>query len=69
VNTVAPGFVPVERHADVSDADGSAYVASVPAGRFGTAEEVAHAVSFFASEEAGFVTGQRLVVDGGRALG
>lgn len=68
VNTVAPGFVPVERHARVAEDVLSSYVASVPAGRFGTRDEVAHAVSFFASEEAAFVTGQRLVVDGGRAL-
>jgi 3-oxoacyl-[acyl-carrier protein] reductase len=69
VNTVAPGFVPVERHADVPDEVRREYLASVPAGRFGTADEVAHAVSFFASDAAGFVTGQRLVVDGGRGLG
>jgi 3-oxoacyl-[acyl-carrier protein] reductase len=68
VNTVAPGFVPVERHADVPEAERDAYVASVPAGRFGTPAEIAHAVSFFASEQAAFVTGQRLVVDGGRGL-
>jgi 3-oxoacyl-[acyl-carrier protein] reductase len=68
VNTVAPGFVPVERHADVPDDVRRAYVASVPAGRFGTLDDVASAVSFFASEDAGFVTGQRLVVDGGRGL-
>ena len=68
VNTVAPGFVPVERHAGVSDDVRSSYVASVPAGRFGTRDDIAHAVSFFASDEAAFVTGQRLVVDGGRAL-
>jgi 3-oxoacyl-[acyl-carrier protein] reductase len=41
----------------------------VPAGRMGTREDIAHAVSFFASEAAGFVTGQRLIVDGGRGLG
>lgn len=69
VNCVAPGFVPVERHADVPDADRIAYLATVPAGRMGTPEDVAHAVSFFASDEAGFVTGQRIVVDGGRGLG
>jgi 3-oxoacyl-[acyl-carrier protein] reductase len=69
VNTVAPGFVPVERHADVTEEVRRAYVASVPAGRFGTSDEIADAVSFFASEAAGFVTGQRLVVDGGRGLG
>jgi 3-oxoacyl-[acyl-carrier protein] reductase len=69
VNAVAPGFVPVERHAGVTDAQRRGYLASVPAGRFGTREEIAHAVSFFASDAAGFVTGQRLVVDGGRGLG
>lgn len=69
VNAVAPGFVPVERHAGVTYEERSAYVVTVPAGRFGTPDEIAHAVSFFASEAAGFVTGQRLVVDGGRGLG
>ena len=69
VNTVAPGFVPVERHADVPAEVRDAYLASVPAGRMGTPEDIAHAVSFFASEEASFVTGQRLVVDGCRGLG
>jgi 3-oxoacyl-[acyl-carrier protein] reductase len=68
VNTVAPGFVPVERHADVPAEIRSAYLSSVPAGRMGTPEDIAQAVSFFASEAAGFVTGQRLVVDGGRGL-
>jgi len=69
VNTVAPGFVPVERHADVSAEARDAYLSSVPAGRMGTPDDIAHAVSFFASEAAGFVTGQRLIVDGGRGLG
>ena len=69
VNTVAPGFIPVERHADVPAEITSAYLASVPVGRMGTTEDVAHAVSFFASEAAGFITGQRVVVDGGRGLG
>jgi 3-oxoacyl-[acyl-carrier protein] reductase len=69
VNTVAPGFVPVERHADVPEDVRAAYLASVPAGRMGTPEDIADAVSFFASPGAGFVTGQRLVVDGARGLG
>jgi 3-oxoacyl-[acyl-carrier protein] reductase len=68
VNAVAPGFIPVERHADVDSDERARYVATVPAGRFGTPEEVAAAVSFFASEDAAFVTGQRIVVDGGRGL-
>lgn len=69
VNTVAPGFVPVERHADVPDEIRNAYLTSVPAGRMGTPGDIAHAVSFLASEDAGFITGQRIVVDGGRSLG
>ena len=68
VNAVSPGFVPVERHADVPAATRAAYANGVPVGRIGLPEDIAHAVSFFASEAAGFVTGQRLVVDGGRAL-
>jgi 3-oxoacyl-[acyl-carrier protein] reductase len=69
VNTVAPGFIPVERHADLPAEVKRAYLASVPAGRMGTPEDIAHAVSFLASAQAGFVTGQRIVVDGGRSLG
>ena len=69
VNTVAPGFIPVERHADVPAQVRDAYLAGVPAGRMGTPEDVAHAVSFLASEQAGFITGQRILIDGGRNLG
>ena len=69
VNTVAPGFVPVERHADVPVEVRQAYLASVPAGRMGTPGDIAHAVSLLASDGAGFVTGQRILVDGGRGLG
>jgi 3-oxoacyl-[acyl-carrier protein] reductase len=69
VNTVAPGFIPVERHSDVSVDVRHAYLASVPAGRMGTPEDIAHVVGFLASDGAGFVTGQRIVVDGGRGLG
>ena len=47
----------------------TAKLASVPAGRMGTPGDIASAVSFLASEDAGFITGQRIVVDGGRSLG
>jgi 3-oxoacyl-[acyl-carrier protein] reductase len=68
VNAVAPGFVPVERHADTPRDVLDAYLATVPAGRMGTPDDIAHAVSFFVSDAAAFVTGQRLIVDGGRTL-
>ena len=68
VNTVAPGFVPVERHVGVPDSIMDAYLASVPAGRMGIPADIAHVVSFLASEDAGFITGQRIMADGGRNL-
>ena len=68
VNAVGPGFIPVERHAGLGPEVLAEYLAGVPAGRIGSPEDVAHAVSFFASEGAAFVTGQRLVIDGGRGV-
>ena len=68
VNTVAPGFIPVERHADIPTEVRDQYVATVPAGRIGTPDDVAYAVSVLAARDAGFITGQRIVVDGGRSL-
>lgn len=67
VNTIAPGFVPVERHAGLEDVQAD-YAATVPVGRIGVPNDIANAVLFFASDAASFVTGQRLVVDGGRSL-
>ena len=67
MNTVAPGFIPVERHAQVPADDLADYRSTVLGCRMGTPDDVAHAVSFRASERAGFITGQRIVVDGGAA--
>ena len=58
VNMVAPGWIPVERHEHDPQADKDAYVALVPAGRWGVPQDVAEAVLYLASEEASFVTGQ-----------
>jgi 3-oxoacyl-[acyl-carrier protein] reductase len=68
VNTVAPGFIPVERHADLPHETRDAYLLTVPAGRIGTPADVAYAVSVLAALDAGFITGQRILVDGGRSL-
>jgi 3-oxoacyl-[acyl-carrier protein] reductase len=68
VNAVAPGFVPVERHVAVPAETRAAYLATVPIGRIGTPDDVAHVVSFLASDATGFLTGQRIVVDGGRSM-
>ncbi|MEM9237164.1 MAG: 3-oxoacyl-ACP reductase family protein [Verrucomicrobiota bacterium] len=65
VNMVAPGWIPVERHANDPQKAKDGYLAQIPAGRWGTPADVAHAVKFFASEEASFVTGQTLLVNGG----
>lgn len=65
VNMIAPGWIPTERHANAPAAERDAYVRLVPAGRWGVPEDVAEAAVYLASEEASFVTGQTLCVNGG----
>lgn len=65
VNTVAPGWIPVERHENDPQAEKDAYRALIPANRWGTPQDVADAVVYFASPEASFVTGQTICVNGG----
>ncbi len=65
VNQVAPGWIPVERHENDPQSEKDAYRALIPMNRWGKPEDVAGAVVYFASDEAGFVTGQCLSVNGG----
>ncbi len=65
VNAVAPGFVDTAMTKALDEASRSKILAQVPLGRMGTLEEVAAAVCFLASEEAGYVTGHVLNVSGG----
>jgi 3-oxoacyl-[acyl-carrier protein] reductase len=69
VNTVAPGFIETDMTRNLPEAQRAAYLAQIPVGRFGGAEEVANAVVFLASREAGYITGQTLHVNGGMYMG
>ncbi len=68
VNAVAPGFVLTELTQDLPDALKDEITARTPLGRFGTTEEIANAVAFLASDEAAYITGQVLAVDGGLVM-
>ena len=64
-NAVAPGFVPTDLTSIVPKDVQDAMLKQIPLARFGTAEDVANAIAFLASDEASYITGQVLVVDGG----
>ena len=69
VNAVAPGFVKTDMTASLSDTTLEQVVKSVPLERMGTPEDIAPAVAFLVSDEASYITGQILSVDGGLVMG
>ena len=69
VNAVAPGYIPSKLTDAMSEEAKQATLGQIPAGRLGTPEEVAAAVRFLAGDEAGYITGQVLAVDGGMTMG
>jgi 3-oxoacyl-[acyl-carrier protein] reductase len=64
-NAVAPGFIETDMTAELPDNIRTATMHGIALGHFGAADDVANAVAFFAGDEAGYVTGQTLAVDGG----
>ncbi len=68
VNAVAPGFIPTSLTNDLSDELKNSILGATPIGRMGKPEEIAAAVAFLASEEAAYITGHVLAVDGGMAM-
>jgi 3-oxoacyl-[acyl-carrier protein] reductase len=67
-NCIAPGFIMTEMTAGLPDAVKDAAMQWIPVRKFGTVEDVAKAVAFLASDDAGYITGQVLGVDGGMAM-
>jgi 3-oxoacyl-[acyl-carrier protein] reductase len=68
VNAVAPGFIETDMTAAMTDAAKSATLSAIPLNTLGSPEHVAKAVAFLASDDASYITGQILAVDGGMAM-
>ena len=68
VNCVAPGFITTAMTDKLNDDQKDSIMGSIPAGRMGSSEEIAAATLFLASEEAAYVTGQTLHINGGMAM-
>ena len=65
VNCVAPGFIATDMTAGLPEAQQRALLTQIPLGQLGTPDDIAHAVAFLASPQAGYITGQELNVNGG----
>jgi 3-oxoacyl-[acyl-carrier protein] reductase len=68
-NVVAPGFIETDMTAELSEATRAEYLKSIPAGRFASPAEVARVVAWLASDDAGYISGAVIPVDGGLGMG
>lgn len=68
VNAIAPGFIETDMTEVLPEKVKEASISQIPLGKFGKAEDVADAVAFLASDEAAYITGQVLHVDGGMVM-
>ncbi|MBS0444585.1 MAG: 3-oxoacyl-ACP reductase FabG [Proteobacteria bacterium] len=68
VNCIAPGFIETDMTKSLSEAQTTALMARIPLGRLGHAADIAHAVAFLASPQAGYITGTELHVNGGMLM-
>jgi 3-oxoacyl-[acyl-carrier protein] reductase len=68
-NVIAPGFIETDMTAELPEAQQAEYKKSIPAGRFATAEEVAKVVTWLAGDDAGYISGAVIPVDGGLGMG
>ncbi|HEV7711962.1 MAG TPA: beta-ketoacyl-ACP reductase [Asanoa sp.] len=68
-NVVAPGYVTTDMTENLPDDLKKKYVESIPAGRFGSTDDIAAAVTFLASDHAGYISGAVIPVDGGLGMG
>ena len=68
INAVLPGNVMTEGLADLGEEYIQSMTASIPLRRLGTVDEIGYAALFLATDEAGYITGQSIVVDGGQVL-
>lgn len=68
-NVVAPGFIETDMTAELGDTQQAEYRKAIPAARFGTATEVARVITWLASDDAGYISGAVIPVDGGLGMG
>lgn len=69
VNVIAPGFIDTDMTKELSEEQRDALLANVSVPRFGQPEEIAHAAAFLTSENAGYITGETIAVNGGLYMG